>query len=228
MAGYFEVQIKEGAVKALTCPSDKCESQALPSQVKELVSSDLFAKYDKFLLQSSLDGMSDVVYCPRPTCGTAVMLDKESSMGVCSCCSLAFCAFCKRAYHGVSPCKIATGEFKKLWDEYQLATEEEKRFMEQRYGKRQLKRVFEEMVSEEWLNSNSKQCPTCSSHIQKIDGCNKMKCTKCRCYFCWICMATLTHSNPYLHFNSPSSVCFNKLFEGIDPNDFGDDEDWFA
>ncbi len=33
MAGYFEVQISEGAVKALTCPSDKCESQAHPSQV---------------------------------------------------------------------------------------------------------------------------------------------------------------------------------------------------
>ncbi len=33
MTGYFDVQITEGAVKALTCPSDKCESQAHPSQV---------------------------------------------------------------------------------------------------------------------------------------------------------------------------------------------------
>ena len=33
MAGYFEVQIGDGSVKALFCPSDKCESQALPSQV---------------------------------------------------------------------------------------------------------------------------------------------------------------------------------------------------
>ena len=34
MKGYFEVQIQDGSVKALTCPSDKCESQAHPSQVK--------------------------------------------------------------------------------------------------------------------------------------------------------------------------------------------------
>ena len=33
MKGYFEVQIQDGSVKALTCPSDKCESQAHPSQV---------------------------------------------------------------------------------------------------------------------------------------------------------------------------------------------------
>ena len=33
MQGYFEVQIADGNVKGLTCPADKCESQAHPSQV---------------------------------------------------------------------------------------------------------------------------------------------------------------------------------------------------
>ena len=33
MAGYFEVQIQEGNVQGLICPSDKCESQAHPTQV---------------------------------------------------------------------------------------------------------------------------------------------------------------------------------------------------
>jgi hypothetical protein len=33
MAGYFEVQIKEGLVSSLTCPEEKCDSQALPNQV---------------------------------------------------------------------------------------------------------------------------------------------------------------------------------------------------
>ena len=225
MAGYFKVQIEDGAVRALVCPSDKCESQALQSQVQHLVSPDLFAKYDRFLLQSSLDGMSDVMYCPRPSCQSAVVLDKESSMGVCASCSLAFCAFCKRAYHGVSPCRIPSEDFKKLWGQYLEASDEEKHLLEQRYGKRQLKRMFEEMVSEEWLSSNSKPCPSCGSHIQKIDGCNKMTCTKCRSYFCWICMHLLFRSDPYMHFNDRSSPCFSKLFEGMDMNDI-DDDDW--
>jgi E3 ubiquitin-protein ligase RNF14 len=33
MAGYFEVQINDGSVNALTCPFGKCDTQALPSQV---------------------------------------------------------------------------------------------------------------------------------------------------------------------------------------------------
>lgn len=33
MKGYFEVQIDDGNVQGLSCPSDKCESQAHPAQV---------------------------------------------------------------------------------------------------------------------------------------------------------------------------------------------------
>ena len=228
MGGYFKVQIEDGAVQALNCPSEKCESQALPSQVKQLVSPELFAKYDRFLLQYSLDGMSDVVYCPRPLCETAVMLDSDSAMGVCTSCSFAFCAFCKHTYHGVSPCEIKGDNLRKLTEEYSAASSAEKELLEKRFGKRQLQKLMDEVVSEEWLNSNAKQCPSCKASIQKIDGCNKMTCLKCRAYFCWLCMSTLSRSNPYQHFNAPGSECFNKLFEGIDDDDDDDDdEDWW-
>lgn len=33
MKEYFEIQIKDGNVNNLTCPYEKCETQALPSQV---------------------------------------------------------------------------------------------------------------------------------------------------------------------------------------------------
>ncbi len=33
MTQYFMIQIESGQVKNLTCPSDKCSSQALPLQV---------------------------------------------------------------------------------------------------------------------------------------------------------------------------------------------------
>ena len=36
MRGYFEVQIGDGNVQALTCPNSECESQAHPAQVRAL------------------------------------------------------------------------------------------------------------------------------------------------------------------------------------------------
>ena len=59
-----------------------------------------------------------------------------------------------------------------------------------------------------------------------------MACTKCLAYFCWLCGTHITSANPYAHFNSPGSICFNKLFLGVDTdnmdnefNEFDSDTD---
>ncbi|XP_028416532.1 LOW QUALITY PROTEIN: E3 ubiquitin-protein ligase RNF14-like [Dendronephthya gigantea] len=212
---YFKIQIENGSVKALNCPQPKCESQALPSQVKNLVSSDLFAKYDNYLLQSSLDEMSDIVYCPRPTCQSPVILE-QNTIGVCEVCRFAFCSLCKLTFHGVSPCVFRPDEVRKLKMEYENATNTERIFLERKYGKDRLRRMIDDLDSEEWLVDNSKICPRCHAHIQKSDGCNKMHCSKCRTDFCWLCGKILDPRNPYLHFNTWESPCFDRLFEGVE------------
>ncbi|XP_053319323.1 E3 ubiquitin-protein ligase RNF14 [Spea bombifrons] len=211
---YFEIQIKDGQVHALNCPEPDCTSIATPAQVKELVGEQLFSRYDRLLLQSSLDRMPDVVYCPRAICRTPVMQEPEETMGICSSCNYAFCTFCKMTYHGVSPCQI-TAE-KRIWlrQEYLVADEAGKRFLEKRYGKKVIQEAVEEMESMEWLEKHSKPCPRCGTPIQKIDGCNKMTCTSCTQYFCWLCMSILSKGDPYGHFNDTSSACFDKLFRG--------------
>ena len=60
---------------------------------------------------------------------------------------------------------------------------------------------------------------------QKMDGCNKMTCTKCREYFCWLCNGSLSRSNPYAHYSAKGSKCQNRLFEGMEDDDLWDDED---
>ncbi|XP_041375612.1 E3 ubiquitin-protein ligase RNF14-like [Gigantopelta aegis] len=218
MTDYFIVQIQDGNVGSLTCPDHECDSQALPSQVKDLVSVKLFTRYDDLLLKTSLDLMKDVTYCPRPICQVPVIFDHDSSIASCSACHYVFCVHCKLVYHGLSPCKIKADELSKLREEYQNASPEEKLFLEKRYGKRTIQQAVEESFTNEWLNQFSKQCPSCGAHIQKIDGCNKMTCTKCRNYFCWICEKSLSRTNPYKHFSELNNDCFNRLFEGIDQN----------
>ncbi|XP_014384544.1 PREDICTED: E3 ubiquitin-protein ligase RNF14 isoform X1 [Myotis brandtii] len=181
---YFEIQIKDGQVKCLNCPEPKCPSVATPGQVKELVEAELFARYDRLLLQSTLDLMADVVYCPRPCCQLPVMQEPGCTMGICSSCNFAFCTLCRLTYHGVSPCKLTAEKLIDLQNEYLQADEDNKRFLEQRYGKRVIQKALEEMESKEWLEKNSKNCPNCGTPIEKLDGCNKMTCTGCMQYFC--------------------------------------------
>ncbi|XP_005944284.1 E3 ubiquitin-protein ligase RNF14 isoform X2 [Simochromis diagramma] len=225
MTEYFQIQIRDGNVQCLNCPEPKCTSLATPSQVKQLVDEELFARYDRLLLQSSLDLMADVVYCPRQSCATAVMMEPDTTMGICSACQYAFCTLCKLGYHGVSHCKIRAEELRNLRDEYLSATASGQKFMEQRYGKRVIQKAVEESFSRDWLSENCKCCPRCGTNIQKVDGCNKMTCTSCKQYFCWLCLGVLSKVNPYSHFNNPHSPCYNQLFLGVDPDE-DDDAFW--
>ncbi|XP_043377370.1 E3 ubiquitin-protein ligase RNF14 isoform X2 [Chelonia mydas] len=168
---YFEIQIRDGQVHCLSCPEPKCSSVATPGQVKELVGEELFARYDRLLLQSSLDLMTDVVYCPRPCCQTPVMQEPGCTMGICSRCNYAFCTLCKMTYHGVSLCKITAEKLMDLRNEYQEADEATKIFLEQRYGKRVIQKALEEMESREWLEKNSKACPCCGTPIEVVSSC---------------------------------------------------------
>ncbi|KAM9331781.1 E3 ubiquitin-protein ligase RNF14-like isoform 2-T2 [Pholidichthys leucotaenia] len=224
MTEYFQIQIRDGNVQCLNCPEPKCTSLATPLQVKQLVDEELFARYDRLLLQSTLDLMADVVYCPRQSCGTAVMVEPDTTMGICSACQYAFCTLCKLGYHGLSHCKITSEDLRNLRDEYLSATSEGQKFMEQRYGKKVIQRAVEESFSRDWLNENCKCCPRCGTNIQKVDGCNKMTCTSCKQYFCWLCLGILSRVNPYSHFNNPQSPCYNQLFQGVDPEE--DDAFW--
>lgn len=233
MKSYFSVLIDEGDVRGLKCPESKCESIALPLQVKDLVTEDQYIRYDRLLLQSTLDTMTDVIYCPRQHCGCAVVVDKEHNSASCPKCIYVFCIYCKHTYHGLSACKINSENCKKLREEYLKADSETKKLMEKRYGRRSIHKLIEESYTHEWLNNNSKMCPRCHSHIEKLDGCNKMTCTHCHAYFCWICSELLNRANPYTHFNTIGSKCFNKLFQGVEmdddefENDFLDDDEWF-
>lgn len=98
--------------------------------------------------------------------------------------------------------------------------------LEKQYGEKRIKRAIENSLSMQLITDTSKQCPNCKSWLQKLDGCNKMTCSKCNSYFCWLCLSKLPKVDPYAHFNLLSSECYMKLFEGeIQPNDNQNDNE---
>lgn len=83
MRGHAVSKIAQGDVTKIDCPSLDCEEILPPGIVKQLVPPDVFERYDKLLLQRTLDGMLDVVYCPRPSCRCVTVKEDESNMAIC-------------------------------------------------------------------------------------------------------------------------------------------------
>uniref|UniRef100_A0A8C4NDB1 RBR-type E3 ubiquitin transferase n=1 Tax=Eptatretus burgeri TaxID=7764 RepID=A0A8C4NDB1_EPTBU len=213
LQSFFQMCIEDGNVQNLTCPEPGCESVATPTQVRQLVDEQLFARYDRLLLQATLDVMEDVVYCPRTFCQTPVMLEPGGTMGRCPVCSFAFCPICRQCFHGISKCRISEENTKVFVEDYLQADDVKKLEIEKRFGKQMVRHMLDERSSQEWLENNSQSCPICSTYIQKIYGCNKMMCTGCKHFFCWLCLSVLPRHDPYNHFNDPNSPCFTRLLE---------------
>ena len=70
----------------------------------------------------------------------------------------------------IGPFYFHIDEMKKLRAEYESSTEDEKRLMEKRYGKKVIERAINDSYTSEWLEEFSKQCPHCKAHIQVCSG----------------------------------------------------------
>lgn len=62
----------------------------------------------------------------------------------------------------------------------------------------------------EWLKENTKNCPRCEFRVEKNGGCNHMKCAKCGCHYCFLCLEIICPNSPVTHFSDPSKSCYRK------------------
>ena len=65
----------------MTCPEDGCKSQALPTQIKDVVESSAYEMYENQLLQTTLESMTDIEFWPRLQCQCPTIVDREMNMG---------------------------------------------------------------------------------------------------------------------------------------------------
>uniref|UniRef100_G3NS59 RBR-type E3 ubiquitin transferase n=1 Tax=Gasterosteus aculeatus TaxID=69293 RepID=G3NS59_GASAC len=223
LAKFCELRITEGNVKGVTCPEADCAATPTPAQVRCLVGEDLFGRYDRLLLQSTLDCMADVVYCPRRVCGSAVIFESSGAAAQCSVCSFAFCVTCRKNYHGTEQCSVCVSAgLMGLWEDYTSGSKKRQRLLEKRYGRAVMQGTVGECLSEDWISCNSKKCPHCFCKIEKNGGCNMMTCTHCGQRFCWICLTRLPTYQAGKHFDNSECSQYNELWSHFDKH--GEDE----
>jgi hypothetical protein len=114
-------------------------------------------------------------YCPTPDCGFIYRSSASAttpSTFSCPHCFESVCTACHER-HGALTCAEYTD----------ISTNHE--------ALAQLKRQL-----------NIKDCPKCTTPMEKTEGCNHMTCLGCKAHICWVCMEVFENSTPcYDHMN---------------------------
>lgn len=176
------IKITEGEIDPaqMRCPLPDCGKPLARDDVLFLFADEpgLVEKYDKFVLNNSLDSMPDVRYCPK--CNVAMVIEIGNPRMTCpdEMCQYASCDQCKVEWHAGSTC-----------DEYQQWAVENA----------QADDKFEEWKAK----VGAKPCPHCGKLTEKKSGCNKMTC-RCKKSWCWMCGVPIVGYN---HFEDRSNPC---------------------
>lgn len=147
-----------------TCPDARCSEVLTEVEIRR-AAPDLLPKYQQYQLRSVAEAVGR--WCPGAGCGRVHIFGGSSSTtGVADCdaCGSCFCTGCgEEEPHAPCPCP-------------NLAKWKEK-------GADQSETI-------NWLTVNTKNCPKCSSRIEKNGGCMYIRCQNCKHSFCWVCMGT--------------------------------------
>jgi hypothetical protein len=155
-----------------------CSAIFTLSEIREYLSSAVF----ETILKSSFETFiqrnpNSYHYCPTPDCSYIYRrtTDHDSNPPPYRCpnCQEDFCTSC-HALHEEYTC----AEYRDIASG----------------GYKALQKVKEEL--------NIKDCPNCTTLIEKIEGCDHMTCEACAAHICWVCMAVFQHEGPcYEHMN---------------------------
>ncbi|KAN0065115.1 hypothetical protein ACQY0O_001612 [Thecaphora frezii] len=179
---YMDQKIREeGESRRMQCMKEKCNLVIDERTVGLVVEPATFDRYKILLNRTYVDDSSILRWCPAPNCELAVechvslkKLDKVVPSVKCDC-GHTFCFGCGNAAHAPAVCPVV-----KLW----------------------LKKCEDDSETANWISANTKECPACSSTIEKNGGCNHMTCRKCKHEWCWICSGPWTeHGNSWYNCN---------------------------
>jgi E3 ubiquitin-protein ligase RNF14 len=211
ISGLCHAQISDGSVQYVCCPSLDCRVNLLPSDVKPLVTQEMYERFEHFTLQRALEAMADLCWCPR--CDGAVLKEDHDNLAQCAECHFSFCTLCRAGWHPGVCVRADNGTLKSVREQLTLLKSKGSLLTPKEQDKvRQLEQLVASIQSEQVIrasvvNGNAKSCPRCRTTIFKAGGCNKMTCRKCGAFFCWLCDREI---QGYEHFQT--GACAGQLF----------------
>ena len=163
---YIKCTLENGINNIIYCPELNCSVRFNFENIRSILSIKnnfaLIEKYDRQLTHKYLEENKEFVWCAHNGCGSGQFHDTglhSNQMFICIKCHQRTCAHHRVIWHIGMTCQ--------QYDQLNILSNDSK--------------------TQVWLKKNSKKCPKCRSHIQKISGCDHMTCRKCKYEFCWLC-----------------------------------------
>uniref|UniRef100_A0A453SPW3 RBR-type E3 ubiquitin transferase n=1 Tax=Aegilops tauschii subsp. strangulata TaxID=200361 RepID=A0A453SPW3_AEGTS len=164
-------------VALIECPHPGCEGGTIePESCHGIIPTDLHDKWGLLLCELAVGAKR--IYCPYLECSALLLTDGEAGAAAiaeaeCPHCHRLFCARCAVPWHDGFGCE----EFQKLGQDER--------------GREDL--LLRRLVGMEgW-----QRCPKCQMFVEKSEGCNYIKCSRCGYSFCYRCASELSAQNHY-------------------------------
>jgi hypothetical protein len=174
-----------GAVAFPTCPDTNCDYQLGDDEVGRAGGQERQQAFRDMQLQRAVDQLANRVECPNPECRNVVLCEPGERQRVqCQCGWPPYCSQCRQLYHGRGECS-EVGVLREHWANwvtdgrrnYHGQLEVAARTLEQsRSIEDSLRRQRELEADEQYKAEHCKSCPQCGRIVQKLDGCDHMKC----------------------------------------------------
>jgi len=195
---YIEHSIGAGAVNNLTCPDSSCSNVLSIHQILRGTDQETSDRFERIQLQKTLDGMADIVWCPKTTCNTPCIEDSDN-LAECPTCTFAFCTICYDDWHPGIKCISPEVRIQLL----KAKNASQRQHTQSRREQEQQLKLLQEQMSLAVIKKSTNQCPSCKMAVEKSAGCNKMTCS-CGTKFCNQCNQDISEVG-YEHFYSLST-----------------------
>lgn len=171
----LDIALRDQKTSLLCCSNSDCKTPFTQQDITIIIQGDKIKmeKLDKiqlkeFAIQANAQTNNNEIVqgCNTPDCLGFFIIGKNDNRKIHTCqeCKATYCSVCLFPHSTNTTCKEA--------EDYRKITQDEALKRDQKY-----------------LDEKTKQCPKCQCSIEKIDGCDHMKCEKCKHEFCWKCLS---------------------------------------
>ena len=104
---YFQSEINQSKCP-LVCPVIECRKILSTSDIKQVLSDEMIAKYEKYYMMNAISEQNDIIWCPNPECNYAFSIE-DTNADVkdynCEMCGKHYCLNCQVPFHEGMTCK---------------------------------------------------------------------------------------------------------------------------